>query len=117
MAENLEHGISTMSTASAFLPLDTDQGCFTFDKMTATNIVAREAALSLLRRGLATPAEAARLAGVSRQLVRHWLRSEGVDWRRIRLAVLMREWRKEENRGRSKLGQGTGQRFEEPRQA
>jgi hypothetical protein len=106
-----------MSIAAAFLPLDTDRACFTFDKMIATHSVAREAAISLLRRGLVTPSEAARLAGVSRQLVRHWLRSEGIDWRRIRLAILMREWRKEENRGRSKLGQGTGERFEEPRPA
>lgn len=32
----------------------------------------KRAALKLLRRGLVTQSEAARLAGVSRQLMRHW---------------------------------------------
>jgi len=40
--------------------------------MATRNDAIREAALSLLRRGLATQAEVADLAGVSRQVVHYW---------------------------------------------
>jgi hypothetical protein len=43
---------------------------------------ARAAAVGLLARGLMTPGQAARFAGVSRQLVRHWLKAAGIDWKR-----------------------------------
>lgn len=54
----------------------------------------REAALKLLQQGLASPSEVADLAGVSRQLVRHWLNVSGIDWREARAAALARAWRK-----------------------
>lgn len=54
----------------------------------------RAAALAMLNAGLATASEVARLAGVSRQLVRHWATQEGIDPRRIRDARLAKEWRK-----------------------
>ncbi len=44
--------------------------------------IGRNASLSLLARGMVTPAHAADLAGVSRQLVAYWLRTAGIDWRR-----------------------------------
>jgi hypothetical protein len=54
----------------------------------------REAALSLLRRGVASPSEVAELAGVSRQLVRHWLKASGINWRPARAALLQKAWTK-----------------------
>lgn len=56
---------------------------------------ARSAALSLLAKGMATPSQAAALAGVSPQLVHYWLQQASIDWRKAwnrRMAVL---WRKE----------------------
>lgn len=52
------------------------------------------AALSLLRRGLATQSEVATLAGVSRQLVRYWANREGIDCARARHAMLLKAWQK-----------------------
>jgi hypothetical protein len=52
----------------------------------------KAAALRLLRRGLVTQAEAARLAGVSRQLVRHWARDMPID--EAREAALKRLWQR-----------------------
>lgn len=54
----------------------------------------RETALNLLRRGLATPSEAAELAQVDRQLVRYWLQAAGIDWRKARQAELAKRWRR-----------------------
>lgn len=56
---------------------------------------ARRAALALLRRGLITVPEAAQMAGVSRQLVRHWCQRSGIDWAQIRSAALAKRWRRE----------------------
>jgi transposase len=53
---------------------------------------ARRAAVKLLARGLASPSEVAKLAGVSRQLVNHWASS--IDWRRARNEALAKAWRK-----------------------
>lgn len=50
----------------------------------------KAAALKLLRRGLITQSEAARLAGVSRQLVRYWVRELDTD--QAREATLRRIW-------------------------
>lgn len=58
------------------------------------DLEARRAALGLLGKGRITIAEAATLAGVSRQLAHHWVNTAGLDWRRIRMAVLAREWRR-----------------------
>jgi hypothetical protein len=58
--------------------------------MAARNDAIREAALSLMRKGLATPFEIAWLSGMSRQLTRHWARS-CIDSRE---AYLRRIWAK-----------------------
>lgn len=56
--------------------------------------ITRKRALILLRQGVATQAEVARLAGVSRQAVMHWCRSEGLDALKLRADRLGREWSK-----------------------
>lgn len=55
---------------------------------------ARAAAVAMVAKGLATPSEVAKLAGASRQLVRHWISREGVDWRAARESRLAHEWQK-----------------------
>lgn len=60
--------------------------------MTANDNTKRDAALWLLKRGLVTPSEAARLAGASRQLVKHWLNGEALDWRKARADRLKALW-------------------------
>lgn len=59
---------------------------------TTKDAEARAAVIALVRRGLASPAEAAQLAGVSRQVVNYWIR--GMDWRKARAAVLAVAWRR-----------------------
>lgn len=54
----------------------------------------RKAALSLLRRGLCTPAEAARLIGTSRQLVRYWADAEQINFGLARLKHLNNLWKR-----------------------
>jgi len=49
-------------------------------------------AIELLRSGLATQSEVAKLAGVSRQLVRKWVIAEDIDPKRVRWEWLMRAW-------------------------
>jgi hypothetical protein len=58
--------------------------------MAARNDAIREAAILLMRKGLATPFEIAWLSGMSRQLTRHWARS-CIDSRE---AYLRRIWEK-----------------------
>lgn len=48
----------------------------------------------MLRRGTVTVAEAAELAGVSRQVVRYWCRAAGIVIGQSRRARLSKEWRK-----------------------
>ncbi len=55
---------------------------------------AQEAALALLRRGLATLGEAAQLTGVSPQLVRQWALAARLDWKQARRKRLEGAWRK-----------------------
>jgi transposase-like protein len=50
----------------------------------------KRAALALLAKGLVTMSEAARLAGVSRQLVRYWARDIPVD--DVREQLLLKMW-------------------------
>ncbi len=50
----------------------------------------KRAALSLLRRGMVTQSEAARLAGISRQLMRHW--AGELDAMDAREALLAKLW-------------------------
>lgn len=56
---------------------------------------ARSAALSLLSKGMITPGQAADLAGVSRQLVRYWLKHACIDWRRAWARRQAGMWRRE----------------------
>lgn len=63
----------------------------TTERSTEKDAAARKAAQKLLAQGLASPAEVARLAGVSRQLVNHW--AKAIEWRKAREARLAREWR------------------------
>lgn len=58
---------------------------------TTKDPAAKAAAVALLSKGLITPAEAARLAGVSRQLLRHW--AKDIPVKRNRDAVLAKLWR------------------------
>lgn len=59
--------------------------------MTIDDSTTKKAVLSLLRRGLATPSEAARLAGRSRQIVAHWAKDLPADSRATYLAKV---WQK-----------------------
>ena len=49
-------------------------------------------AIELLRSGLATQSEVAKLAGVSRQLVRKWVIAAGINPKRARWDWLVRAW-------------------------
>lgn len=62
--------------------------------MTDNANTTREAALKLLRAGLASQSEVATLAGVSRQAVSLWCASAKLDWRKARADALARAWRK-----------------------
>jgi hypothetical protein len=64
--------------------------------MTADNNTSdeRNAAVAMLREGLAGLSEVAELAGESRQLVRYWARSAGVDWQASRSRFLAAQWRR-----------------------
>lgn len=58
---------------------------------TTKDPAAKATAVALLSKGLVTPAEAARLAGISRQLLRHW--AKDIPFKRNRDAVLAKLWR------------------------
>lgn len=58
------------------------------------DVEARRAVVSLLARGVITMPEAAMLAGVSRQLLRYWVRQAGVQHERARKGVITKLWRK-----------------------
>lgn len=53
----------------------------------------KAAALELLRNGLATQAEVARLLGVSRQVLAYWIKIEGLDPVGARQAWLQQAWK------------------------
>jgi hypothetical protein len=53
----------------------------------------RQAALALLREGRATLVEISALAGISRQGVRHWAITAGIDVQAARDRYLARAWR------------------------
>jgi len=55
---------------------------------------ARRAVLMMIKRGMVTVPEAARLAGVSRQLIRSWCKADGVSVDRARLLLLTKQWRR-----------------------
>jgi hypothetical protein len=54
----------------------------------------RRAALEILGEGLATQSEVARIAGVDRQLVRHWAMRAGINVAKVRMAWLRETWRR-----------------------
>jgi transposase len=60
---------------------------------------ARRVVLAMLARGLMRPADAARHAGVSRQLVNKWVRAKGINWERVLYAVQRKHWNREMKRG------------------
>lgn len=62
--------------------------------MKAIDPAARWAAIGLLARGIITIAEAAKLAGVSRQLMHKWVDIARVDHRRIRRRRIAQLWRR-----------------------
>jgi transposase-like protein len=62
--------------------------------MTTDHSTERQAAVAMARTGIATAGELARLAGVSRQLMRHWLSQADLDVPRIREERLAREWQR-----------------------
>lgn len=59
---------------------------------TTKDPAAKRAAIKLLTQGLASQSEVARLAGVSRQLIRHW--SLDIPVEDNRNAVLAKLWRR-----------------------
>lgn len=60
--------------------------------------LARQAACKLLAQGY-MPGEIAEMAGVSRQLVESWGKSDGIDWRRVKQNRLRGAWRAALKRG------------------
>lgn len=70
--------------------LDTRWGIYPFVKMLDPE--ARRAVVALMRRGAITLPEAARLAGVSRPVVRYWCKAAGIDIGKARSAVLAKAW-------------------------
>jgi hypothetical protein len=60
--------------------------------MTTDHDTIKAAALKLLAKGLITKAEAARLSGISRQLIGHWARNMPVD--QAREAVVLKLWQR-----------------------
>lgn len=59
---------------------------------TSKNQVARKAVIKMVRSGLASPVEAAKVSGISSQLVAYWIRD--IDWRLARQDVLGRAWKR-----------------------
>jgi hypothetical protein len=59
-----------------------------------TDDITRKAALKLLRNGVASPSEVAKLAGISRQLMRFWITDDKLNWRKARAAALSKAWRR-----------------------
>lgn len=86
---------SPLSPRSSTTPART-RGAATMktEHTTEKDSAAREAALKMLADGTASPSEVAELAGVSRQLVRHWMQATGVNWRKARETALAKAWRK-----------------------
>jgi len=62
--------------------------------MMANKLSTKQAALNLLRAGIASPSEVAAISGASRQAINFWLRAAGLDWRRARRVVLQKAWAK-----------------------
>jgi transposase-like protein len=67
-------------------------------KQTTVDDSVKRAALRLLMKGLVTHSEAARLAGVSRQLMRYW--GAQIDYEKARNAFISKIWDQELRRQR-----------------
>lgn len=52
----------------------------------------RKRALDLLASGKVTLPEIAEVMGVSTQSIWNWCREAGIDWRKIRRQVVLKEW-------------------------
>lgn len=78
------------------MQLDTREGIFPFVKIIDPD--ARRAVVLLMRRGLVTLPEAARLAGVSRPVVRYWCKVAGIEIGKARNAAITKAWLKAMNR-------------------
>jgi transposase-like protein len=52
----------------------------------------RQAAVRLLKQGEASLSEVARLASVSRQVVRYWITAANIDWQAARRKRLKERW-------------------------
>jgi hypothetical protein len=72
----------------------------TRDNSTGEADQSKRAALEMLGEGLATLSEVARLAGVDRQLVRHWAMRAGINVTKSRAAWLGKAWRLKLKRGK-----------------
>jgi hypothetical protein len=64
------------------------------DHSTVSRDDTRRAALEMLGEGVATLSEVARLAGVDRQLVRHWAMRASIDPGKARAQLLAKLWNK-----------------------
>lgn len=58
----------------------------------------RKAVIALLIRGEITLAEAAELAGVSRQLARYWAKQIRIDWKQVRTKRITKAFQKHMSR-------------------
>lgn len=54
--------------------------------------MARRVGLEILARGLMTPRDVAQVSGLSRQVVDHWVKSTGVNWRAAYQARISAAW-------------------------
>jgi transposase-like protein len=63
------------------------------DRSTDMRDATRRAAIEMFAEGLATHSEVARLAGVDRQLVRHWAMRARINVAKARSAWLGKAWR------------------------
>jgi transposase-like protein len=54
----------------------------------------RNRAIKLLQNGRALPSEIAELAGISRQLLHYWIKTERIGWREARERYLKKVWSK-----------------------
>lgn len=61
----------------------------------------RRLAVSMMKEGRASPAQVAKLAGVSRQLAEHWARLQVPDWEKRLFMRLFRYWHSRFDEGRA----------------
>lgn len=59
----------------------------------------RRAAVAMIARGEASPAEVADAWGISRQIVHYWIKAAGIDWKRQRRTWLLKRLTRERDSG------------------